>query len=358
MAFSYYKSVTIDHTKVPNTDQSNFPVLVSFTSTDLKSVSNSGHVQSSSGYDIYFYSDSALTTRIPAERERYVASTGEVIFWVKVSSVSHTSDTVFYLAYGDSGISSDPNSDGTYGATSVWDSNYKGVYHLPDGSSLTANDSTSNGKNGTLNNTPTAATGKIGGAASFGGAQSITADNFTSDLAGPTAYTMSCWFKPTSTSSGSNGTIVGFRNDDVDDAFYLLQLGASSDVEARFRNSAGTAVTISAWSLLSAGTWVYLCFVYDGTNLIVYSNGNNSYSSTGSGTFGATSNRPFWIGNGSFNTFLDGVVDEARFSISNRSADWIKTEYNNQNSPSTFHTIGTETAVGGGAYNPGFFALM
>ena len=42
-----------------------------------------------------------------------------------------------------------------------------------------------------------------------------------------------------------------------------------------------------------------------------------------------------------------GLIDEVRLSASStpsgaRSADWIKTEYNNQNSPSTFHTVGSQ----------------
>jgi hypothetical protein len=37
--------------------------------------------------------------------------------------------------------------------------------------------------------------------------------------------------------------------------------------------------------------------------------------------------------------FLNGALDEVRISKSTRSADWIKTEYNNQNSPSGFTTV-------------------
>ena len=84
MSFSYKASITIDHTKVPNTDQSGFPVLVSGTydgtgsEPDLRSAGNGGNVQNANGYDIYFYSDSALTTRLPAERVVYNASSGFV----------------------------------------------------------------------------------------------------------------------------------------------------------------------------------------------------------------------------------------------------------------------------------------
>lgn len=41
----------------------------------------------------------------------------------------------------------------------------------------------------------------------------------------------------------------------------------------------------------------------------------------------------------------NGQIDETRMSIAARSADWIATEYNNQNSPSTFYTIYPENTM-------------
>ena len=40
--------------------------------------------------------------------------------------------------------------------------------------------------------------------------------------------------------------------------------------------------------------------------------------------------------------FLTGGMDEVRISNTNRSACWVGTEYNNQNSPSTFYSEGSE----------------
>ena len=42
---------------------------------------------------------------------------------------------------------------------------------------------------------------------------------------------------------------------------------------------------------------------------------------------------------------LYGKIDEARISYTARSADWIKTEYNNQNATSTFYSLGSETST-------------
>jgi len=42
---------------------------------------------------------------------------------------------------------------------------------------------------------------------------------------------------------------------------------------------------------------------------------------------------------------MHGAIDEVRISNSARPADWIATEYNNQNSPATFYTIYPENAT-------------
>jgi hypothetical protein len=101
-------------------------------------------------------------------------------------------------AYGNSSASDQENK------TSVWDTNYTGVWHLPNGTTLSANDSTTNANTGTLNNSPTATTGEIGGAASFASASSqYISTPSQSSLKAATTFTVSAWMKRSST-----GTIV------------------------------------------------------------------------------------------------------------------------------------------------------
>src|SRR5690242_412053 len=94
--------------------------------------------------------------------------------------------------------------------TGVWDSNYKTVYHLPNGSTLSAADSTANANNGT-NSGATAALALIGGGASFDGSTSyltIPSSGFpsypTSGSTSSYTATFSVWFKSTGT-----GVIMG-----------------------------------------------------------------------------------------------------------------------------------------------------
>src|ERR1700675_753921 len=68
---SYGRAITIDHTKVPNTDQVNFPVLVSGTYSDLATATNGGSVTSANGYDIIFTSDANGTNKLAFEQQNY-----------------------------------------------------------------------------------------------------------------------------------------------------------------------------------------------------------------------------------------------------------------------------------------------
>ena len=62
--------------------------------------------------------------------------------------------------------------------------------------------------------------------------------NTSSVIANKIAFSMSAWVYPQANPSAHSG-IMGFRNN-TDADFYLLQLQNSNNVEARFRNSAGT----------------------------------------------------------------------------------------------------------------------
>src|SRR5205814_4920131 len=208
------RSLTIDHTKVPST-QSNFTVLVSVTDPALKTVANGGHVANANGYDIGFYADSGGTTKLKWEVEKYNGTTGNLIAWVKIPSVSSTTDTSFYLFYGDPSITTDQSDP-----LNTWDSNFKAVYHLGNGTTLSATDSTG-GNDGTLFNGPTAIAGKINGAAHF-----VSTSNQTIDLANPgdlpitTAWTMEGWFKPS-----TDGNVALFWGGILNNGPHMVLLG-------------------------------------------------------------------------------------------------------------------------------------
>lgn len=97
--FQYSRAITIDHTKVPNTDQSNFPILISGTYPDLRTAANGGNVQNSSGFDIGFAADPAGTLRLDHEIEDYNPATGQVEFWVRVPLLSHATNSDLHVLW-------------------------------------------------------------------------------------------------------------------------------------------------------------------------------------------------------------------------------------------------------------------
>src|SRR5580704_13963154 len=166
--YTYRRAITIDHTKVPNTDQTSFPVLISGTYSYLATTGSGGNVTNANGYDIILTSDVSGTSNLSFERESYSSSTGQVNLWVKIPTLSHSSDTVIYMFYGNSSVTTDQSNK-----TGTWDANYLGVWHMSNGLTVNANDSTSNANNGTVSGT-TAVTGIIAGAASYSSSSEVT----------------------------------------------------------------------------------------------------------------------------------------------------------------------------------------
>jgi hypothetical protein len=122
------------------------------------------------GTDIFFTSSDG-TTKIAHEVESYSPTTGQVVVWVNIDSLSPTTDTVVYMYFGNSSASDMQTVTPT--KTSVWDTGFTAVYHLPDGTTLNTNDSTSLALNLTNVNTVRPLAGQIGGAGKFSTASGI-----------------------------------------------------------------------------------------------------------------------------------------------------------------------------------------
>src|SRR3990167_11404107 len=156
MAFTHYTQFTVASGQVPST-QTNHPVLINHTAVRFKTTGNGGNVANSNGYDVRPYSDAALTAALTYELERYDGTGGEVVMWINIASLADGS--IVYLAYGDAALSSDGSS------TSTWEANFKGVWHLKNGTTLTTGDSTSNALNATAQAAFTVSAGTIDGGA-------------------------------------------------------------------------------------------------------------------------------------------------------------------------------------------------
>ena len=327
--YAFRRAITIDHTKVPNTDQANFPVLISGTYPYLAGTSSGGDVTSSSGYDIIFASDSAGTSLLPFERESYSGSTGAVNYWVKVPTLSHTTDTVIYMFYGNGSITTDPSSK-----TAVWDTNYKGVWHLPNGTSLSAIDSTSNANNGTPYGNVSAAAGKIDGASSSPGGTGNGISTTNSITPDTSPFTYSFWVN-----SVAGGSTI-WRGQDGFGNGWSAGVSVGSNFTFSIVNSAPTQINLTSNTTVVANTWYHVVAVWaPGSGMKLYVNGALDASNTNSSTTlrSSTKGLQFLISNGG--SSFNGVLDEVEVSNAARAADWIAAEYNNQNSPATFYSV-------------------
>jgi hypothetical protein len=347
-AFGYYSPISINSAQVPST-LTDFPILVSVTDARFKTVGNGGHVQNSSGFDIRPYTNSGLGTAITGyELERYNASTGEVVMWVKISSLS-SSTTPLVLAYGDAGISTNGSS------TTTWSNKFGIVYHLKDGTTLSLFESLAGTATGT-NHSATATTGQIDGAAGFVAASSQYIDIGTPALS--SWFTVSAWVKATSFPNALNAVFVNDNNVDTLYAKIFVKSNGKLNMSMTVSTVGSISYDGTGTTTLSTGTWYYITMRYisapsgSGGGMYGYVNGSqDNYVAANSASHGSTGvitnlgKDPTFGGK-----FWDGSIDHVTTAFDSsgggaRSTDWITTEYNNQSAPGTFETLGTEVCL-------------
>ena len=90
MAAYYSRSIVVDHSKI-SADQVDFPLLISGTFSDLRYKGYGGHVSFTDGRDIAVYADASLTQLLDFELDKYVASSGQLVLWVRLPSLSASS---------------------------------------------------------------------------------------------------------------------------------------------------------------------------------------------------------------------------------------------------------------------------
>ena len=339
--YSTRRTITINHSKVSNTDQTNFPVLISGTYADLASTSNGGSVTNTSGYDIVFASDPAGANPLAFEQDGYNGATGQIAYWVKIPVLSASVDTVIFMFYGNAAVTTDTSTK-----TAVWDSNFVGVWHLPNGAVLSANDSTSNGHNATALNGTSAAAGEVGGAAAFNGTTNTIAIDSSSDFNFTSSpYTIEFWMNPATLGSNNGGVPIS-RGQYQRFGWYVFIDNTNGNLYFA-TNTSGAQHALISTGAVGLSSWQHFVFVRDpsaSAGGYIYKNGasraiSGSLSNAASDTTDGLS-----IGslNGATN-FANGTLDEVRISKIVRSADWVATEYNNESSPSTFFSTTAAT---------------
>jgi hypothetical protein len=272
---------------------------------------------------------SSYCTQVNVE-VNYVPPGGEAWVWVKVPSVSSSADTELYLYY-DNSHANNTNYVGDVGSTpgrNVWDSNYKGVWHLkedPTNMAPQMKDSTSNSNGGTSGGFMTSGSqvaGQIDGSLSFDGSNDeITCGNGAS-LQITSALTIEAWAKTSST-----GAISGIVNKQVDVSYNGYQLRKYSDNKYRFAVGNPASYYAASDSAYTDSNWHYIVGVKSATNYLFVdglqqvSTFTNSITESGSNfDIGKSysSYSGYWWG---------GQIDEVRVSNVARSAAWLSASY-------------------------------
>lgn len=352
--YTYYRKITIDNTKVAETD-ANFAVLLNLTAagsgvlSDLATVGNGGDVENtanggaSGAYtvpaDLTFRTTADLTeagASLDFEIEHYDAATGALVAWVQ-SGVNSGADVDIYMIYGNSGVTTSQED-----VSGTWDANFKGVWHLNDDFF----DSTVNSNDGTNQGSADCA-GKIADGQDF-----IHTENDYISIAAfprPTAgLTIETWVNNVDdTATLDYQQLNGADDSGSGNSQRTWQFGLADNTGiARFLIF--TAVTnyqvYGDIDVFSEAGWTWLVGTYDGNTLIIYENSalkdsdNSMSGNLIAGTGMAIGRQSDEDPHGHFN----GNIDEVRISDIARSADWLSTVYANQNAPDTFYSVGSK----------------
>lgn len=335
-SYNFTTPIIVNHGQVGGTE-TNFPVLVQ-TSNVIFSTAAAGHMLTA--YDLVYstWSDCHYLLNWDTETVNNTGS-AQMNTWVNVPSLSNATDTVFYACYGNAAIT-------TYQGISsaTWNSNYAGVWHLPNGTTLTANDSTSNGNNGSLINGTSATSGQIDGAASMnnGSVQYISVGASTS-LA-PAAITVSAWVNGNSFPDAYNAVVSRINTGTFNYWQYFIKSNGTLAIYL-YTPTTPQDYDGTGTHTLSTNTWYQVAFTYDSVNGIQgYVNGSLDGSAAQVGALDTTQSITAAIGQDTLTAgrSWNGSIDEVHISNTARTSDWMLTEFNSQNSPSTFLVFDTE----------------
>lgn len=329
--WTYRVKITIDSTKVSST-LSNFPVLITEANLPTSFFTN----VKSDGTDIVFTLDTTTTT---LDREVVNISTASSTLeaWVRIASLPDSSDTDIYLYYGNASAN-EANS------TDTWNSDFRTVLHLnedPSGSAPQMQDSTSNNEDYTTSGSMTSDdlidNGKIGKSLDLDGTNDFMTNE---DATEPTDYTFAIWINPTNANSygifcRTTPSLCSSSN------YFSMNVLNSNVAEAHAFDGVGRVATGS--SNIPTSTWTYLVATgSENDSVKIYVDGLLE-ASTAIGVIPDDPDR-YEIGAGTNLAGNDfpGMLDEVHLSTVARSAQWIITSYNNQDSPSTFYSVGSE----------------
>ena len=320
--------ITIDHNDI-DSDLTDFPVLVHLSNSSGRNNDDTTFVFDEVGPNSkrIAITESDGTTQCYVEIEKWNDTSEQAWFWVKVPNIGSTTSTYLYFYYDNS----QPDNTayvGDKGATpaqSVWDSSFRGVWHLSEtsGGVGTIEDSTSNNNDGTDNGSPTlGVTGQIDNAISFDGINDYINITNSGSLQFTSSLTIEAWVNLESFGSGSDVDSVLRKGEGNPNNYQLAIHDQKLALMVEENDDAGLESTAN----LTATAWYYLAGTWNGSIRRVYLNGSEDGSGPKAGTI-ISDTRDIYIG-GRWGTDLSmGIIDEVRASNTTRNSAWIKASY-------------------------------
>lgn len=259
-------------------------------------------------------------------------------------------DTELFIYYGN------PSCGDGQIPEKVWDSNYAGVWHL-DETSGNHYDSTSFNNHGTPHFSPSEnqdSAGKILGADYFDGDMDYIYLGNDPILDG-SSVTVTHWIRYTAVPSSLSLTINDYTGCNGDWGVTSVQILSNGSILGRVSNGRGNGnVNVYSPDALNTGNWIFIATTYDNIQKIIklYVNDELVDESTWGDNLAHQNDVGWYIGavaayfddsywpHGPF--CFEGYIDEVHILKINRNSEWISTEYNNQNDPSSFMSIGPE----------------
>ena len=367
--FSYRKPVTITGAQVVGGPHLDFPVLVSVVDPNLRTVANGGGVQNASGYDIAFRAADG-TTVLDWEIEYYNGTNGTLTAWVRLpgtlgppdTRVQNGVNTVFYIYYGDPTIGCCQTRQGW-----VWDANYRYVYHFhePAGNPVTAApvDHTKSGVGSRINPQVDGALqvnwGDMGSPIYAGAwdlttppttppaAFGLTTDTFLSvrdgTLAANQPYTIEAWFLMDVVNANYVGIVTKGRDGGFNDWVGLWVTDTTTAPIHALALGNFTGGDVVGTTTLVAGRWYYGAVTsIPGSpatrRVYLYDALQRTDALTNAPLAAVTP--PTRVGDDSNGNWLNGRIDEVRFSNVARSQPWLQTTARNEACSTTTLPVG------------------
>jgi hypothetical protein len=312
--------------------------------------SGGGNAAQADGGDIRFSTDSAGASPINCEVVSWTQNANPALakaeIWAPVGILT-ASDVTIYVWYSAGGGQTQP------GGT-VFDANFKGVYHGQDNAASTAV-ANSAGASGTAaaNTSGTfSSSGKIQGGQNYNGSSDYFSVSSALISTG-SDFTVQGWFNKTNKGAGNDNDRLIALITDANNHFQLITDATTAKYGAELTRASVATIAGTQYGAYDTGSLVHIAYTVSGSTGVFYRNG--VVVAAGSVvTIGAGGTFAYNLGrrpDANSTTFFKGIWDEIRISNSARAASWIGAEYNNQNAPGSFVVAGSPAAVGGSIFS-------